>query len=123
MGEHDTFLNAVIGAVASVVLSFVPLSPALGGAVAGYLQGGTRSDGLRVGAISGVIGLLIGAVFFGLTFLLFGAFLLGTNAPPMFSAFGLLFVLIAAIVSALYTVGLSALGGWLGNYAKHELDI
>jgi len=123
MGEHDTLLNAVIGAVASMVLSFVPLSPVLGGAVAGYLQGGTRSDGLRVGAISGLLGLLVGAVFFGLFFVVFGAYLFGMGAPRAFSAFGLLFVLVAAVISALYTVGLSAVGGWLGNYAKYEMDI
>ncbi len=123
MGEHDTLLNAVIGAVASVVLSFVPFSPVLGGAVAGYLEGGTGSDGLRVGAISGVLSLVVGAVFFALFFVAFGAFLFGYGAPRLFSAVGLLFLLVAAVVSALYTVGLSALGGWLGNYAKCELDI
>jgi len=123
MGAHETLLNAVIGAVASIVLSFVPLSPVLGGAVAGYLQGGTRSDGLRVGAISGVLGLLVGAVFFGLFFVVFGAYLFGTGAPRAFSAFGLLFVLVAAVISALYTVGLSAVGGWLGNYAKYEMAL
>nr|WP_310918613.1 DUF5518 domain-containing protein [Haloarcula sp. S1CR25-12] len=43
MGEHDTLLNAVIGVVASVVLGFVPFSTVLGGAVAGYLEGGTTT--------------------------------------------------------------------------------
>lgn len=123
MGEHDTLLNAVIGAVASIVLSFVPLSPVLGGAVAGYLQGGTRSDGLRVGAISGVLGLVAGAVFFGLFVLVFGVFYFGSGAPGAIGAFGLLFFLFAAVLSAIYTVGLSALGGWLGNYAKYEMDL
>jgi hypothetical protein len=44
--------NALIGAVVTVVLPFVPFSPLLGGAVAGYLQ---ERDGFRVGAPSGAI--------------------------------------------------------------------
>ena len=123
MAEHDTLRNAVIGAVASIVLSFVPFSPVLGGAVAGYLQGGTRSDGLRVGAISGVLGLLVGAAFFLIVVLFLGIFAIGTNAPSSLGIVGLLFLLVAGAVSALYTIGLSALGGWLGNYAKYELDV
>lgn len=47
-------LNAVVGAVAGLVLGFVPLSPGIGGAMAGYLQGGSRGDGLRVGAVAGL---------------------------------------------------------------------
>ena len=123
MAEHDTLRNAVIGAVASIVLSFVPFSPVLGGVVAGYLQGGTRSDGLRVGTISGVLGLLVGAAFFLIVVLFLGVFAIGTNAPSSFGIVGLLFLLVAGVVSALYTIGLSALGGWLGNYAKYELDV
>jgi len=124
MGEQDTLLNAVIGAVATAVLSgFVPFAPVLGGAIAGYLEGGTRNEGFRVGAISGVIGLVLGAVFFAIVLLFLVVFVAATEVPNLFGAFGLLFLLLGAIVSTVYTVGLSALGGWVGNYVKFETNI
>ncbi|WP_299270269.1 DUF5518 domain-containing protein [Halorientalis sp.] len=43
----DTTTNAVIGAVATVVASFVPFSPVLGGAVAGYIGRSDGSSGIR----------------------------------------------------------------------------
>ena len=123
MGEHDTLLNAAIGVVASIVLSFIPFSTLLGGAVAGYLEGGTSRDGLVVGAISGVFGLILGAMFFVVFVLFLGVFAIGAGAPPGASGLGILAVLLFAFVGALYTVGLSALGGLVGNFAKNELDI
>ena len=79
MAEGDTLVDALIGGVVSIVLSFTALSPILGGAVAGYLQGGDRGAEIRVGAYAG---------------------------------------LVAAV-----TIGLSALGGWLGNYVKYDTDV
>jgi len=124
MAEHDTLLNAVIGAVATAILnSFVPFAPLLGGAVAGYLEGGTRSDGLRVGTISGLIGLVLSVVVFGFVFFVFSLFLLGAGAPRLFGALGLLVLVFGAVVGAVYVVGLSAVGGWLGNYVKYDTNI
>ncbi|MFB6081257.1 MAG: DUF5518 domain-containing protein [Halanaeroarchaeum sp.] len=118
MAEGDTLLNAVIGAVASVVLAFVPFSPVLGGAVAGYLQGGDRSAGLRVGTYAG----LIAAIPVVLFVLLFGGiFFLGAVFAPR-AAIGVLFVVIVVVVGLVYSVGLSALGGYLGSYLADELD-
>ncbi|WP_324757517.1 DUF5518 domain-containing protein [Haloarcula sp. GH36] len=122
MGEQDTLLNAVIGAVATAVLSsFVPFAPLFGGAIAGYLEGGDRNDGLRVGTISGVIGLVVVMVFFGLFFVMFGLFTL--EAPLAFGALGIVVFLVAIVGGLLYIVGLSAAGGWLGNYVKYDTDI
>ena len=109
----NELVNALIGAVASFVLGFIPFSPVLGGAVAGYLQ---KDSGLRVGAISGGILMIPAALLFlfGSAFLPFigdiaagaGIFVIG------------LFVLVGV---GLYTVGLSALGGLIGVYLVDEL--
>lgn len=122
MAEGDTLINAVIGLVASIVLSFLPFSPLLGGAVAGYLQGGDSSDGLRVGAISGTIGLVVGAVVLVLFVVVFGVFLSGTAGAEagLLGGLGLVVLLGGSLVSAVYLVGLSALGGSLGNYVKRN---
>jgi len=122
MDEGNTLVNALVGAVVTAVTSFLPLSPVIGGAVAGYLQGGTRSDGLRVGAISGFIGMIpVLAVGF-LLFSVLGVFALGIESAFPFAIGG--FLIVFALVSSLvYFVGLSAVGGWIGNYVKYDTDI
>jgi hypothetical protein len=126
MAEGDTPINALLGGVASIALSFIPFAPVLGGAIAGYLQGGTRNDGLRVGAFSGVVAAIPLAFFFVFVTVLFGAYSAAGN--PGGEAFGgivafLLVVVFALVITAIYTVGLGALGGWLGNYVKYDTDL
>lgn len=116
MGDGDTLLNAVLGAVVTVVFSFTGFSPLLGGAVAGYLQRRGRAEGARVGALSGAIAtvpfLLLVAVAFG-TFGLFagGGFSGGLVLLPLF------LVLVVA-----WNVGLGAAGGYLGVYLRREFE-
>jgi hypothetical protein len=122
MSEGDTVVNAVVGAVVTVVLTFTGFSPILGGIVAGYLQRGERVDGARVGALSGAIASLP----FLLLFLTFGGFLFtgsmmggGMGVPGEFVVvflFGVVFALV-------WVVGLSALGGYLGVYLATETDV
>lgn len=120
MAERDTLLNAVIGAVATAVLNgFVPLAPVLGGALAGYLEGGDRAEGLRVGAISGILGLVLDAVIVAVVLVTF--LLIGT--PPLFSAVSFLVIAVVVAFVVVYVVGLSAVGGWVGNYVKHDTGI
>jgi hypothetical protein len=127
MAEGDTLLNALVGAVVSVVVSFVPFSPVLGGAVAGYLQAGDSSDGLRVGAVAGFLAgipILVAALAlaFVLGFVGFGAMTMDPQAGAgtlLFAVFGV----VATLLGALYTVGLSAAGGWLGNYVATDTDL
>jgi hypothetical protein len=124
MGEGDTLLNALVGAAVTVVLSFVGVSPLLGGAVAGYLQRGDRMDGARVGAISGV---LASIPFLLLLFLALGFLGVVTGLPLGPEAFGasligLVVVGFALFVALAWSVGLSAVGGYLGVYVAEETE-
>ena len=123
MDTDNTLLNALVGAVATVVLSFTGISPILGGALAAYLDGGDVENGLRVGALSGLIASVP----------VVGFLLLGLVLLPLLGFFGVPFdvglavggvAVLAAIVvvgGILYTVALSALGGAIGVYLKKEL--
>lgn len=126
MGEGDTIMNAVIGAVVTAILSFTGFSPLLGGMAAGYLQKGDRAGGVRVGALSGALATLP----FLLLFFVFGGFLFtgsmmgrgmgGGMAVPGGFVVVLLFGFVFALV---WSVGLSALGGYLGVYIATETDV
>lgn len=131
MAEGDTWINALIGAVVTLVIGgFVPFAPVVGGALSGYLEGGTRDAGLRVGVYAGLIALLpfILLVVFASSFLGllgFGFGMMG-GGPGMFgvgAGIGAVFILFVLLFGGIYVVGLSALGGWLGNYVKHDTDI
>lgn len=126
MAEGDTLVNALIGAVVGIVLSFVPFSTVLGGAVAGYLEGGDRSDGLRAGALAGVVmlvPLVLFALFFGGIFFAAGGMMMPPNAMGFSGAFAIVAFVFFLVVGLVYVVGLAALGGWLGNYVKNDTDV
>lgn len=111
----NTTLNALIGAAVSVVLGFVPFSPILGGAVAGYLEGGDLRDGASVGAISGVLAAIPPIVVFALlsVVLVFG---------PEGGIWGVVLIILAIVLAVVtYTVGLSILGGAISVYLVKEL--
>ena len=113
------WVSALLGAVVSAVASFVPFSPVIGGGVAGYLYGGSREDGLRVGAVSGAIAaipviLLVGLVFGGIGFF--------TIVEDAFRAtvFFVGLLLVVTLLVAAFSAGLSAVGGYLGVYVREE---
>lgn len=122
MSKGNTLLNALIGAVVSVVVAFIPFSTVIGGAVAGYLQKGDQSDAIKVGALAGV---------FAAIPLVFAIMVLGTVIPflPAFGVpgslsaiFGIFAFMILTFV-LLYSVGLSALGGVIGRSVAREADL
>ena len=115
----DSTLHALVGAVVTVVLSFIPfVSPVLGGGVAAYLSEADANEGVRIGAISGVIA-SVPLLLLGL-FLVFVLGVFAVSGPGgggvAFGIGGLIFVLLFGAIAVAYTVGLSALGGYLGAY-------
>lgn len=119
MVRTRTLINAVIGAVFSVVLSFIPGSTVLGGAIAGFLEGPDERAGSIAGALAGAITFI---PFLGIGFLLAGVLSLGLlGGVPIQGVFLFTFVILSAgFFLLLYTVGLSLLGGYLGAYLARE---
>lgn len=105
--------HALLGAVVSAVTSFVPLSPLIGGGLAGYLERGDSERTISVGAASGV---LLSAPFFVIG--LFAAAGLASGFASIEGGFGTMiaaFVIIGGLISLGVTVGLGAAGGWIGG--------
>lgn len=109
----DIVLYGLAGGVAGSVLSFVPFATVLGGALAGYLCGGTSADGLKTGAVAGAVMTLP-----FVTVVAFVLFLLGFGGAP--AEFGL-FALLVVGLGAAYTLGSGVIGGYLGHYLRGEL--
>ena len=122
MGDGDTWINALIGAVVTVVTSFTGISPVIGGAVAGYLN---RYDGVKVGALSGLIASipLLALLFFAgsvFAFLPFAGPGMMNGSGALFGIAGFVIIVFAFFVALLYAVVLGALGGYIGQYLKQE---
>ncbi|MFW6318498.1 MAG: DUF5518 domain-containing protein [Halorubrum sp.] len=116
MNTDNTLLNALIGAVATFLLSFTGIGPVLGGALAGYLEGGETNDGLRVGAISGAIASI---PVFGILVLVLFVVPVAPDAGVVLGSVVLVLGIIALAFA--YTMALSAVGGVIGSYVKREL--
>lgn len=117
----DTTAIAIAGAVVSILTSFVPLSPVLGGLAAGYLRGGTRSEGARIGAYAGLVAALPLSVVLLFAVGGFGVVATQVGLAASVSVFVGVAMLFAALVSVAYVVGLSTLGGYFGvAYSKAD---
>lgn len=112
--------NALIGAVVTVVLSFIPFSPVLGGAVAGYLH---ERDGPRIGAVSGAIAAIPVVLLAVLGMLFFAVITIAPVGDPLGAqiTFLLVTLLVVGVILA-YVVGLSAVGGIVGVALAERSD-
>ena len=95
------WILGLVGAMVGALLAFVPLSPALGGAIAGYLDLGTVA-GLFAALPVVVLTLSVGA---GLV----------DGLPPGLVPAAMAILAVATLGSLAYLVGLSAVGGYLGR--------
>ena len=109
----DVVLYGLAGGIAGSVLSFVPFATVLGGALAGYLCGGTSGDALKTGAVAGAVMTLPFLVVVA-----FVLFLLGFAGAP--AEFGALALFVVGLGAA-YTLGSGVIGGLLGHYLRGEL--
>ncbi|MCU4972191.1 DUF5518 domain-containing protein [Halobacteria archaeon AArc-m2/3/4] len=121
------FLNALLGAIVTVVLAALPFSPVLGGAIAGFFEGTDGTDAALTGALSGLITLLPLAGVGVLLFSLLGIGI-GLGAPPGGVAIAIVFFGAIAAAFVVYTVGFAALGGYIGamlasEYPRQRADL
>ncbi|WP_137284118.1 DUF5518 domain-containing protein [Halorussus salinisoli] len=114
--EPNTLMNAVVGAIVTVVTApLLPFAAIVGGGVAGYLQRGDFAEGAKVGAIAGAIATVPAFLF---AWAVVGFVLLGGDPLLALSS---LFAIFLFVVVALYLVGAGALGGALAVYLRREL--
>lgn len=113
----NTLLNALIGGVVGVLLSFIPFSTVLGGGVAGYLEGGDSEDGAKVGGLAGLVAFVPFVAIIAVVLLVVPV-APGPGGGAQVAVW--VTVLLIALAAAVYTVGLSVLGGVLGVYLKEN---
>jgi hypothetical protein len=105
--------RAVFGAVATTLLSFLPLSPVFGGGFAAYLGRETSENGATVGALSGLFAVVPALSVLG--FVTVGVVTgLSKVEATEFGLFAVAAMAFLALFVALYGAGFGALGGVLG---------
>lgn len=106
---------AVIGAAVTAVLSFLPFSPVVGGALAGYLEAPVSGRSIRVGALSGGLAVLPAMVIVAFTTIGLVEGLAAVGEADLGIGVGVVmwFVVLSGLA---YGAGLGALGGFLGGH-------
>lgn len=113
--------HAVLGAVVTVLASFLPFSPAIGGGVAGYLERSESTRTISAGTLAGLLPAVPVVVF--LLFLLAGLVsgLLAINQTAAATVVGTAVFFSAMIVATVGAV-LGALGGFIGGRLAEEAN-
>lgn len=109
----NTFANAVVGAVVTLVLVVVPFSPAVGGTAAGYLQRGRLRDGATAGTVTGLI---VAFPLFVAVVLLAPVLVFAPAGVPSIPMNPVAFVVLALGATVAYAIGSAAVGGAVGAY-------
>lgn len=105
---------AVIGAIVTAALSVIPISPALGGAIAGYLERTGSGRSVSVGTLAGLLPALLPVAFtpFVLGGVVSGLLAVGEGAWAVVVGAALV---LAALFVAIASAALGALGGYVGG--------
>ncbi len=112
---HTGWSLATLGAFVTILLSFLPVSPAIGGGVAGYYGGTSTGQGAKLGAVSGLLAAIPLALGLGIFAV---GLVLGMPSNMLVDARGIVAVsmAVAVLFTVAVSVGLSALGGVIGVY-------
>jgi len=105
---------AVLGAVATGLLSFLPVSPVIGGGAAGYLERYGTGRSVSVGALSGFLAMV--PVLVVLVFVTMGLY--AGLATIQYAGLGIVAataMVFALLLTAAYGAGLGALGGFAAD--------
>lgn len=103
--------NILMGAVVIVVVIDQPLAPLIGGAVAAGFRRSTPDEGVRVGAIAGVLAT-------GVLFVIGGLQATTLALPEVEAGMNSVYFAMLGLVVLLYIVILSAFGGFLGDVTR-----
>lgn len=111
--QGNTFMNAVVGALVTLVLSLVPLAPVVGGGVSGYLQRGSQTEGAKVGGLAGLI-----ATFplFLVLVVVVPFFVIAPLGVAMVPGSPFAFVIGLFFITAVYAIVPGLIGGVVGVY-------
>ncbi len=109
--EGSLYADGVVGAVITMLTSFIPFSPLIGGIAAGYLYRRGRWPGVRVGS---VVGLLVAAPV-----IVVGA-VLAVGYADAALLWASLIVVFLVVISTIVTVLLAGVGGYVGGYIQGD---